>query len=365
MILSSILLTVLLAQDAPPPRPALESGQQPAQTDTRVPDASHHANDAEAAPGGQPDLAALQLQVMLDRAGFSPGVIDGRMGPNTERALVLFQQHRGEAIAEGILPLATYTITEADTAGRFTAVIPADLVAQASLPALGYRSVIEALAERFHTTPELLRQLNPGASFAAGEMIQVPDVEPLVVPVDTVHIEPQGRSVNEADAADRATGTTGTAAAPMPVDAGATDVVFSRPDVVVTVAERESTLTVADADGQVIFSAPVTTGSQHNPLPIGEWTITAIQFNPVFHYDPALFWDADPRHSKSRIQPGPNNPVGLVWIDLDKERYGIHGTPEPAAIGRAQSHGCVRLTNWDAVRLAGLVKPGTRVVFTR
>jgi lipoprotein-anchoring transpeptidase ErfK/SrfK len=138
---------------------------------------------------------------------------------------------------------------------------------------------------------------------------------------------------------------------------------MSRPDVIVTVKASTSDLVVRDASGQIVMYAPVTTGSQHDPLPIGEWKVNGIQFNPQFRYNPDLFWDADPAHSKATLAPGPNNPVGLVWIDLSKPHYGIHGTPEPAAIGKSESHGCVRLTNWDALRLAGLVKPGTRVIF--
>jgi lipoprotein-anchoring transpeptidase ErfK/SrfK len=120
---------------------------------------------------------------------------------------------------------------------------------------------------------------------------------------------------------------------------------------------------VTDANGRTLFYAPVTTGSVHDPLPIGEWKVTGIQMNPSFRYNPALFWDADPSHTEAVIPPGPNNPVGVVWIDLTKEHYGLHGTPEPAAIGRSESHGCVRLTNWDAMKVAGLVKPGTPVIF--
>jgi lipoprotein-anchoring transpeptidase ErfK/SrfK len=111
--------------------------------------------------------------------------------------------------------------------------------------------------------------------------------------------------------------------------------------------------------------APVTTGSQRDPLPLGEWKVNGVQLDPPFRYNPELFWDADPSHAKATVPPGPNNPVGMVWIDLSKEHYGIHGTPEPSAIGRTESHGCVRLTNWDALRLAELVKPGTKVIFTR
>jgi lipoprotein-anchoring transpeptidase ErfK/SrfK len=123
-------------------------------------------------------------------------------------------------------------------------------------------------------------------------------------------------------------------------------------------------LTVTDGTGHVLFYAPVTTGSEHDPLPIGEWKVNGIQHDPPFHYNPDLFWDAEPKHAKATIPPGPNNPVGLVWIDISRPHYGLHGTPEPSAIGRTASHGCVRLTNWDALKLASLVRPGTHVVFT-
>ncbi len=120
---------------------------------------------------------------------------------------------------------------------------------------------------------------------------------------------------------------------------------------------------VQDASGQVLFYAPVSSGSEHDPLPLGEWKVLDVYLMPRFNYNPELFWDADPKHAKTKIAPGPNNPVGVVWIDIDREHYGLHGTPEPSRIGVTQSHGCVRLTNWDAIRLAALVQPGTRVVF--
>jgi lipoprotein-anchoring transpeptidase ErfK/SrfK len=214
--------------------------------------------------------------------------------------------------------------------------------------------VLEALAERFHATPELLRRLNPTATFADGEHIQVPNVEPFAVPAP--RLEPA-----KSDAAQpQPAGTAGSA----PVEtasSGKSDL----QDVVVTVSRAMSALTVQDANQRIIFHAPVTTGSEHDPLPIGEWKVTGIQYSPKFHYNPDLFWDADPSHSKATLANGPNNPVGVVWIDLSKEHYGLHGTPEPANIGKTASHGCVRLTNWDALKLAGLVKPGTRVVFTQ
>ena len=131
----------------------------------------------------------------------------------------------------------------------------------------------------------------------------------------------------------------------------------------VVVSKKTSVLTVFDRTGQVIFHAPVTSGSEHDSLPLGNWAVTSVLRNPTFSYNPDLFWDADPGNAKAKIPAGPNNPVGVVWIDINKPHYGIHGTPEPGRIGYSASHGCVRLTNWDAARLAALVTKGTLVVF--
>jgi lipoprotein-anchoring transpeptidase ErfK/SrfK len=187
----------------------------------------------------------------------------------------------------------------------------------------------------------------------------VPNVEPFVAPVEKPEMSPEAQAAAKQEA-NRAAGTSGRAGAVPPKQP---NTVAQRPDVVVTVSRNTSALTVRDTAGQIVFYAPVTTGSEHDPLPLGEWKVNGVQFNPAFNYNPELFWDADPSHAKARIPSGPNNPVGLVWIDLSKEHYGIHGTPEPAAIGRSESHGCVRLTNWDALKLAGMVKPGTKVMF--
>jgi lipoprotein-anchoring transpeptidase ErfK/SrfK len=292
---------------------------------------------------------------MLDRAGFSPGVIDGRMGANTRRALEAFRAQHGDVDPAAVTAVTVYTITEQDIAGPFTQHIPPDLVQQAALPALEYSSPIEGLAERFHTTPEFLKRLNPEARFAAGEGIQVPNVDPLIVPVDPLTIQNETQRRKKPNAAAAPTGTSGRTQA---------NTIAARPDVVVSVSRAASALKVTDASGRVLFHAPVTTGSEQDPLPIGEWKVNGFRLKPVFHYNPDLFWDADPAHSKAKLAAGPNNPVGLVWIDLSKDHYGIHGTSEPSTIGRTMSHGCVRMTNWDALKVASLVKPGTRVVFT-
>jgi lipoprotein-anchoring transpeptidase ErfK/SrfK len=282
---------------------------------------------------------ALAIQVALDRAGFSPGVLDGAMGSNTKKALEAYRKANGDEPA-ATEPLMAYRISEADAAGPFEKNIPDDLVEQAKLKTLGYRSMLEMLAERFHATPALLQELNPGARFAPGEEIQVPNVEPMLIPVkQPANMKP----AQKAPADDKTTA--------------------DQPDVTVTVTKSTSALTVTDGSGKVLMYAPVTTGSEMDPLPIGDWTVNGVGLQPEFRYNPDLFWDADPAHTKALIPPGPNNPVGLVWIDISKEHYGLHGTPEPASIGRSQSHGCVRLTNWDALRLASLVKPGTPVLF--
>lgn len=297
----------------------------------------------------------LSAQVTLDRLGFSSGVIDGKEGMNYAAALRGFQQARDlpmsgkldeatrQALnADAIPPTRLVKIPSGFAQGPFTPDIPKDPTAQAKLPQLQYRDLGEALAERFHTTPQTLAALNPqGARFGAGSVIRVPDVPD----IDEAALGPDERGWN------------GTLArlgvAPRQPNAAR-----------VTVDKSDGVLRAFDEGGKLIAQFPATMGSEHDPLPIGTWKIQGVSRNPDFQYNPDLFWDAHPKDRKVVLKPGPNGPVGVVWIDLSKPHYGIHGTGEPSTIGRAESHGCIRLTNWDAARLAQMVKPGVPATFT-
>ncbi len=268
--------------------------------------------------------ATLKAQILLDRAHFSPGQIDGTYGSNTKVAITSYQlahdldasgtvdQKTWDSLTQDTSDvLIPYTTTQDDVAGPFHST-PETTEEQAKLDALTYQSANEQLGEKFHISPDLLQKLNSGADLTkAGQQLMVPNVRDNAPRGEVDHV---------------------------------------------VVTKSNTNVLAVDKSGKVVAAYPATIGSEHDPLPIGNWKITVIQQDPIFYYHPELFWNSEPSDSKAKIAPGPNNPVGVVWIGLTKEHYGIHGTAEPELIGHSQSHGCIRLTNWDAEELSHLVK---------
>ncbi|WP_353653081.1 L,D-transpeptidase family protein [Porphyrobacter sp. SLTP] len=300
----------------------------------------------------------MQAQVVLERLGFGPGVIDGKQGVSLANALKGFQEARdlpvtGElddatrlALAKWDNIAATRIVTIPKAWGDIPfSPIPEDAAQQAEMPHLGYENLAEKLAERFHTTPEVLAQLNPGTQeprFAPGQKLRVPNVGADRIDASLVDNKEWLETLRS-----------------LGVGTGQPDVVR------ILVDESEGWLKAFDAQDRLVAMFTVTTGSQNDPLPIGNWEVKGVAYNPHFAFDPKLFWDVPDSEEKQQLPPGPNGPVGVVWIDLSKDHYGIHGTPAPETIGRAQSHGCIRLTNWDAARLALMVSGSTKVVLQK
>lgn len=307
-----------------------------------------------AAPSTSIDLPVLHVQVILDKLGFSPGVLDGKRGQSLTVALKGFQELRGlettgkvdKPTLNALLPfqawraVKTVTLNQGDVAGPYTNPMPEDAAEKAKLPGLYYRNALEQLAERFHTTNATLIALNSrDTQLKPGVQITVPNALPT------------SRAYSVDDQAWRGTLNS--------LNVQAVNPVAKR----LVVDKSDGVLRVFGEDDRLIAQFPATMGSTHDPLPIGTWKIMVIDTNPKFHYNPDLFWDAKATDEKALLPPGPNGPVGVVWIDINKPHYGIHGTPEPQTIGRTESHGCIRLTNWDAARLALMVKPGMEAKF--
>ncbi|CAL1691591.1 hypothetical protein MMB232_01735 [Brevundimonas subvibrioides] len=309
------------------------SPAQPAST--RTGSAAPTAPGDEGAPAAnatppRPDI--IRAQILLDRARFSPGAIDGLGGQNTEQAVAAFEQANNLRV-DGQLDeqvfarltqnagavTTTYTISAADVAGPFVATIPTDLAAQSELTALSYRTPLEMLAERFHVTEGLLTALNPGVDFArAGQAILVPAVADQALPAAVTRIE---------------------------------------------VSKGEGSLRAFGADGTLLAFYPATVGSSARPAPTGRLTVVGVANEPDYTYDPDRV-SYDRGDKKVVVPAGPNNPVGSVWIELSRDTYGIHGTPEPSKIAKTASSGCVRLTNWSAEQLVKAVKPGVEVILS-
>jgi lipoprotein-anchoring transpeptidase ErfK/SrfK len=296
----------------------------------------NRATTARVGPGSS-GPAVLRAEILLDRAHFSCGQIDGRYSRNLKNAIEAYQlahQLRVDGVvgrsmwnlldqdpAEAVIE---HRISRTDLAGPFVDKIPQDMEAKSKLKGMYYESPLQEFTGKYHASEALLKRLNPGQQFdRIGKEILVPNV---VIP-------PRGRAAS---------------------------VVVTGLDTKDPV--RAASVEALDSAGKVLFYAPANIGGAHDPLPVGEWKVTAIVHNPWYNYNPDLFWDPEDPNTTAKIPPGPNGPVGLVWIGISKPHYGLHGAADPELIGRAHSDGCVRMTNWDALELAKLVEVSTPVI---
>jgi len=330
--------TTTTAQTAPTPPPVSAAlGAEVARINQAAPAPATSTPAAAVDKNTPPDPFVIRAEVLLARARFSPGVVDGHFGSNFKHAVSAYQTARALPVTGEVdtatwsalqaEPLAknaiaqTYAITAADVAGPFSPDVGEDFVKLAALPnGPQYNTPLEALAERFHMSQALMIALNPGVNFGVANQA-----------IAVVDDAPPG---------------------------------FAKGDVArVEVTKSDASVRAFDHSDKLIAFYPATVGSTERPSPSGTHKVVGVARNPDYTYDPSkLKWG--PRSAgKLVVKPGPNNPVGMVWIDLNAPSYGIHGTPDPDNIGKTASHGCVRLTNWDAVALGAGVQPGVVVQF--
>ena len=353
VVLRFALVTILISSSVPPATGKKKSSHSP----------SPSKADVE---------AATRLQVFLDRANFSPGKIDGRYNDLTRQALALYRKSRGEQpqippqpkTKPNVAPdvsgldfasvepvLIPYTITEADL--QSVGPMPGKVPEQAKLKFLPYRDATDALAEKFHSDVHFLEQLNPGRmkTIKPGDQIMVPNVEPFDL-ASVKNIKP-GSEISS-QAANEMENQPGSQTPNPSESAGAPG------NVTITVDTKTNILEVREGE-KLVATYPVTVGTAHTASPLGDWKVRGIAKMPTFRWDKEMLRHGNRSRDFYLLRPGPRNPVGVMWIALDKKGIGIHGTNDPASIGHAASHGCVRLANWDIVRLATKIKAGDKV----
>jgi len=302
------------------------------------------ADDVNGADFGAKQKSAqsvnLKAQVLLARAGFSPGAIDGRNGDNFQNALSAFQKKNAlketgkldketwaKLVQDNEPVLIEYTVSVADLKGPFVDKIPLKYEERAKLKHLDYTSVAEMLAERFHMDQEFLEELNRGKTM---------DKSGTAILVANVNVKPAAIGA-KAGKAEKA--------------------------VKIEADKQNNIVRVLAKDGSLLAAYPASIGSEAKPAPSGTLKVVRIARNPTYTYDPEFKFRGVKAEEKLHFAAGPNNPAGSVWIALDQKSYGIHGTAEPSRVGKVDSHGCVRMTNWDALALAKIVRKGMPVQF--